>query len=74
MTGIIASDGGYIVASNSMRSSSFTEYIRGSNLLTNMTSIAIILNVSMVCRYRQELRQRRKQRAAMSHAAARKTA
>lgn len=46
----------------------------GSNLLTNMTSIAIILNVSMVCRYRQELRQRRKQRAAMSHAAARKTA
>ena len=46
----------------------------GSNLLTNMTSIAIILNVSMVCRYRQELRQRRKQRAAMSHASARKTA
>lgn len=31
MTGIIASDGGYIVASNSMRSSSFTEYIRGYN-------------------------------------------
>lgn len=31
MTGIIASDGGYIVASNSLRSSSFTEYIRGYN-------------------------------------------
>ena len=31
MTGIIASDGGYIVAPNSMRSSSFTEYIRGYN-------------------------------------------
>ena len=28
---LIASDGGYIVASNSMRSSSFTEYIRGYN-------------------------------------------
>ena len=31
MTGIIASDGGYIVAPNSMRSSSFPEYIRGYN-------------------------------------------
>ena len=31
MTGIIASDGGYIVAPNSLRSRSFTEYIRGYN-------------------------------------------
>ena len=31
MTGIIARDGGYIVATNSLRSSSFTEYIRGYN-------------------------------------------
>ena len=46
----------------------------GSNLLTNMTSVAIVLNVSMVCRYRQQVRQRKKQRAALSHAQSAKTA
>lgn len=40
----------------------------GSNLLTNMTSVAIVLNVSMVCRYRQELRRRKQERAALQHA------
>ncbi len=46
----------------------------GSNLLTNMTSVAIVLNVSMVCRYRQQVRQRKKQRAALSHAQSAKSA
>ena len=40
----------------------------GSNLLTNMTSVAIVLNVSMVCRYRQELRRRKQERAALKDA------
>ena len=40
----------------------------GSNLLTNMTSVAIVLNVSMVCRYRQELRRRKQERAALKYA------
>lgn len=39
----------------------------GSNLITNMMSIAIVLNVSMVCRYRQELRRRKQERAALKY-------
>lgn len=39
----------------------------GSNLLTNMASVAIVLNVSMVCQYRQELRRRKQERAAMQY-------
>ena len=48
----------------------------GSNLLTNMASVAIVLNVSMVCRYRQELRRRKQERAAMQYSmdAAQRTA
>lgn len=40
----------------------------GSNLLTNMVSVAIVLNISMVCRYRQELRRRKQERAAQKFA------
>ena len=46
----------------------------GSNLLTNMISVAIVLNVSMVCRYRQELRRRKREREAQKYAAEEKTA
>lgn len=40
----------------------------GSSLLTNIISIFVVLNVSMVTQYRQELRRQKQERAVMQHA------
>ena len=39
----------------------------GSSLLTNMLSMFIVLNLSMVCRYRQDLRRRKQERVTMQN-------